>query len=131
MAIVANKADIETAAFEMNVELEFQEPEPVSEAVLDTHSDEVFDAVERTASELALGHVVSFDPRRNRVLLRFDVLGDDDAQIYEKIAEVIRLVLRETGLPLRVARTEVEEIDAEAWAVDLARLRASDEIAAA
>jgi hypothetical protein len=110
----------DTAEFEMNVELELQEPEPVSEDVLDAHADLAGDAIERSAAHLALGHVVSFDIRQCRVLLRFDLLGDSDAEIYEKLAEVIRVILRETGLPLRVARTEVKPITAEDWA-DLER----------
>lgn len=120
-----------TAEFEMNVQLELQETKPVSEEVLDAHSDQVWDAIERGAAELALGHVVSFDLRGSKVLLRFDLLGDTDAEIYEKLAEVIRVILRETGLPLRVARVEAEQIDAEARAADLAKFRSSDEEAAA
>lgn len=108
-----------TAEFEMNVHLELQESEPVTEEVLDVHSDEVWDAIERSAGELALGHVVSLDFRESKICLLFDLLGDTDAEIYEKLAEVIRVILRETGLPLRVARVEAEEIDAEARAADL------------
>lgn len=78
----------------------------------------MWDAIERGASELALGHVVSLDFRESKILLLFDVLGDTDAEIYEKLAEVIRVILRETGLPLRVARVEAREIDAEARAAD-------------
>jgi hypothetical protein len=104
-----------TAEFEMKVELELQEPEPVSEDVLDAHSDEVADAIERGTGELALGHVVSFDVRQSRVVLLFDVLGDSDAEIYEKLAEIVRVILRETGLPLRVAKTEIRPITQADW----------------
>ncbi len=104
-----------TAEFEMNVALELQEPERVVEHVLDAHADEVSDAIERSAAELALGHVISFDVGQSRVLLRFDVLGDSDAEIYEKLAEIVRVILNETGLPLRVAKTEVEPISKEDW----------------
>jgi hypothetical protein len=110
----------DTAEFEMNVDLELQEPKPVSEDILDAHSDRAADAIERSAANLALGHVVSFDIRQQRVLLRFDLLGDSDAEIYEKLAEVIRVILRETGLPLRVAKAEVKPITTEDWA-DLKR----------
>jgi hypothetical protein len=104
-----------TADFETNVELELAEPEPVGEDVLDAHSDEVSDAIEQSAADLALGHVVSFDVRHSRVLVRFDVLGDSDAEIYEKLAEIIRIILRETGLPLRVAKVEVRPITDKDW----------------
>jgi hypothetical protein len=119
-----------TAEFEMNVHLELQEPAPVPEEVLDKHSDEVWDAIERGAGELALGHVVSLDFGASKILLLFDVLGDTDAEIYEKLAEIIRVILRETGLPLRVSRVQAEEIDTEARATDLERFRGSDEQAA-
>jgi hypothetical protein len=104
-----------TAEFEMNIELELQEPEPVPEDVLDAHADEAADAIERNAADLALGHTVSFDVTQSRVLLRFDLLGDTDAEIYEKLAEVIRVILRETGLPLRVAQVEIKPITQEDW----------------
>lgn len=131
MGVMGTKEEIGvTAEFEMNVDLELQELKPVSEDVLDAHSDQVWDAIERSAGDLALGHVVSLDFHKSKILLLFDVLGDDDAEIYEKLAEVIRVILQETGLPLRVARVEAREIDAEARAADLERFRASDEEAA-
>jgi hypothetical protein len=119
-----------TAEFEMNVDLELQESEPVNEEVLDAHSDEVWDAIERSAGDLALGHVVSLDFQESKILLLFDVLGDSDAEIYEKLAEIIRVIRRETELPLRVSRVEAKEIDAEARGADMERSRSTDEVAA-
>ena len=120
-----------TAVVEMNVDLDLRECEPVSEETLDRHSDEVTEALERGGAELALGLVVSLDIPNSTIGLLFDVLGDTDAEIYEKLAEIIRVIRRETGLPLRVARVEAEEIDAEARAADLEKFRGSDEEAAA
>jgi hypothetical protein len=121
-----------TAVVEMNVDLDLREPEPVSEEILDRHSDEVTEVLEREGAELALGLVVSLDIPNSTIGLMFDVLGDTDAEIYEKLAEISRMILRETRLPLRVARVEAKEIDAEARAADRQKQRGgSDQEAAA
>jgi hypothetical protein len=93
------------AEFEMKVELGLREPEPVSEETLDLHGDEVMNALEHGAAEIALGFVISMDIPNRTIEILFDLLGDSDAEIYEKLAEVIRVILRETGLPLRVAKS--------------------------
>jgi hypothetical protein len=130
MVDIDSEVEIE-AEFEMNVDLDLREPEPVDEETLDLHSDAVADALEEKARDLALGLVSSFGIQDSTIGLRFDLLGDEDAEIYEKLAEVIRIIERETKLGLRVSRVEIEEIDAEARAAELARLRGSDEVAAA
>ena len=104
-----------TAESEMNVDLDLREPEPVSEEILDRHGDEVTDALEGSAADLALGHVISIDVPNSTIGILFDVVGDSDAEIYEKLAEIIRVILRETGLPLQVAKTEVKPITQEDW----------------
>lgn len=104
-----------TAEFEMNVDLDLREPEPVSEETLDLHADEVTEALERGATDLALGHVISLDIPNSTIGILFDVLGDSDAEIYEKLAETIRVILRETGLPLRVAKADIRPITEEDW----------------
>ena len=119
------------APVEVNVDLDLREPTPVDERTLDLHSDEVTDALNREAADIALGLVITLDVTNSTIGLCFDVLGDDDAEIFGKIAEVVKVVERETKFHLRLVRTEIAEIDAEEREADLARLCASDEIAAA
>lgn len=119
-----------TAEFEMNVDLDLREPEPVSEETLDLHSDAVSEALDRGAADLALGHVISLDIPTSTIGILFDVLGDSDAEVYEKLAQIVRVILSETGLPLRVSRVEANEIDAAARAADLDRSHGSGQSAA-
>jgi hypothetical protein len=126
MVDINSEVEVE-AEFEMNVDLDLREPGPVDGETLDSHSDAVADVLEEKAGDLALGLAISLGIQNSTIGLRFDLLGDEEAEIYEKLAEVIRIIERETKLGLRVSRVEMAEIDAEARAAELARLRGSDE----
>jgi hypothetical protein len=130
MVDINSEVEVE-ADFEMNIDLDLREPEPVDEETLYLHSDAVADALEEKAGDVALGLAISLGIQDSTIGLRFDLLGDEDAEIYEKLAEVIRIIERETKLGLQVSRVEIEEIDAEERAAELARLRGSDEATAA
>jgi hypothetical protein len=119
------------AEFEMNVDLDLREPAHVDEDTLDRHAEELADVLEENAADLALGLVITLGVQDCTIGLCFDLLGDEDAEIYEKLAEVIQIIERETKLGLRVAKVEIEEIDKAERDAELARMRGSDEVAAA
>ena len=91
---------------EAHVLLEMHMSDPMSEEVLDANSDDVMDALEDHASDLALGPVVALNMGTCSIKLRFDVLGTTDAEIHRRIAEVIAIIERETDLEL--VRSSVE-----------------------
>ena len=93
---------------EANVLIEFRMVEPMSEEVLDANSDDVLEAVENGAADIALGPVLSLNTHTCSIKLRFDVLAENDAQVHERIARVISVILRDTDLELHVSRSEVE-----------------------
>jgi prephenate dehydratase len=93
---------------EANVLIEFQMVEPMSEEVLDANSDDVIEAVEAHAADIALGPVIALNLNSCSIKLRFDVLAANDAEIHKRIAKVIGIVLRETDLELEVSRSSVE-----------------------
>jgi hypothetical protein len=93
---------------EANVLIEFQMVEPMSEEVLDANSDDVIEAVEAHAGDIALGPVISLNMHSCSIKLRFDVLAANDAEIHKRIGKVIAIILRETDLELEVSRSSVE-----------------------
>lgn len=93
---------------EANVLIEFQMVEPMSEEVLDANSDDVMEAVEAHAADIALGPVIALNMNSCSIKLRFDVLAANDAEIHKRIAKVIGIILRETDLELEVSRSSVE-----------------------
>lgn len=98
---------------EANVLIEFQMLEPMSEEVLDANSDDVLEAVEAGAADIALGAAIALNAHTCSIKLRFDVLAENDAQVHEKIAKVIAVIIRDTDLELHVSRSSVEAQDAE------------------
>lgn len=93
---------------EANVLIEFRMVEPMSEEVLDANSDDVIEAVEAHAAEIALGPVVALNLHSCSIKLRFDVLAKNDAEIHKQIGKVIAIILRKTDLELEVSRSSVE-----------------------
>ncbi len=93
---------------EANVVIEFRMVEPMSEEVLDANSDDVFEAVEAHAADIALGPVIAINLHSCSIKLRFDVLAASDAEIHKQIGKVIAIILRETDLELEVSRSSVE-----------------------
>jgi hypothetical protein len=93
---------------EANVVIEFRMVEPMSEEVLDANSDDVIEAVEAHAADIALGPVIALNLHSCSIKLRFDVLAATDADIHKQIGKVIAIILRETDLELEVSRSSVE-----------------------
>lgn len=93
---------------EANVLIELQMLEPMSEEVLDANSDDLLEAVEAGAADIALGPAITLNTHSCAIKLRFDVLAEDDAQVHEKIAKVIEVILRDTDFELHVNRSSVE-----------------------
>jgi hypothetical protein len=93
---------------EANVLIEFRMVEPMSEEVLDANSDDVLEAVEAHAADIALGPVIALNTHSCAIKLRFDVLAANDAEIHEKIGKIIAIILSETDLALQVSRSSVE-----------------------
>lgn len=106
---MASDSKIEKARrSEANVLIEFQMVDPMSEEVLDANSDDVLEAVETGASEIALGPAIALNTESCSIKLRFDVLAENDACVHQRIAEVIEIILRDTDLELHVSRSSVE-----------------------
>jgi hypothetical protein len=93
---------------EANVLLEFRMVDPMSDEVLDANSQDVIDAAVNHAADLALGPALSVNPHTCSIKLRFDVLANDDAEIYERVSKVVAIILRETDLELVLSRSSVE-----------------------
>ena len=97
-----------SAKREANVLIEFEMAEPMSEEVLDANSDDVIDAVEAHAADIALGPVIALNLHSCSIKLRFDVVAANDADIHKQIGKVIAIIFRETDLQLEVSRSSVE-----------------------
>jgi prephenate dehydratase len=93
---------------EANVLIEFEMVEPMSEEVLDANSDDVIEAVEVHAADIALGPVIALNMHSCSIKLRFDVLAANDAEIHKRIGKVIAIILRETDLELEVSQSSVK-----------------------
>ncbi len=94
---------------EAHVLLEMHMADPMSEEVLDANSDDVMDALEAHASDLALGPVVALNMATCSIKLRFNVLGTTDADVHKRIAEVVAIIERETDLELIRSSVESRE----------------------
>jgi hypothetical protein len=105
---------------EAHVLLEMVMADPMSEEVLDANSDDVMDALENHASDLALGPVVALNMATCSIKLRFDVLGSTDASIHKRIAQVIAVIERETDLEMVRSRVESREETTDSPTGDLA-----------
>jgi hypothetical protein len=96
---ITNKSDNNDIEMrEVNVVLELRMQDAMSEDVLDANSDDVLDAVQEQGAEIALGPTVSLNTRTSSILLRFDVLAENDAGIYRKVAEAIEIIEAHTDL---------------------------------
>jgi hypothetical protein len=93
---------------EANVLIEFEMVEPMSEEVLDANSNDVIEAVEAHAADIALGPVLALNLHSCSIKLRFDVVAANDADIHKQIGKVIAIIFRETDLQLEVSRSSVE-----------------------
>lgn len=109
----SHKKDVEREA---NVLIEFRMTEPMSEEVLDANSDDVLEAVEAHAGNIALGPAIAINMHTCSIKLRFDVLAKSDAEIYKQVAKVIAIILRETDLELQVSRSSIEAQQEEEFA---------------
>ncbi|HEY3436016.1 MAG TPA: hypothetical protein VGK41_10225, partial [Solirubrobacterales bacterium] len=76
--------------------------------VLDANSEDVIEAVEAHAADIALGPVISLNLHSCSIKLRFDVLAANDAEIHKRIGKVISIILRETDLELQVSQSSVK-----------------------
>lgn len=83
--------------------------DPMSEEVLDANSDDVMDAVEHHAADIALGPVVALNMATCSIKLRFNVLATTDAEVHKRIAEVISIIERETDLVMIRSSVESRE----------------------
>jgi prephenate dehydratase len=106
---MAEDSKIEKArSSEANVLIEFRMVDAMSEEVLDANSDDVLEAVEAGAADIALGAAIALNTHTCSIKLRFDVLAENDAEVHQKIAEVIAVILRDTDFELHVNRSSVE-----------------------
>jgi hypothetical protein len=109
--VASKKSNSEASSREANVLLEFRMVDPMSAEVLDANSEDVIDAVINHAADLALGPALAVNPHTCSIKLRFDVLAEDDAGIYERVSKVVGIIVRETDLELVVSRSSVEAHD--------------------
>jgi acyl-CoA synthetase (NDP forming) len=94
---------------ETNVLLEFRMQDPMSAEVLDRNSDDVLEAVEKHAADIALGPAIAINPNECAIKLRFDCVGRSKAQIYRQIAKVLSVLEKETDLHFLAVHSDVED----------------------
>lgn len=92
---------------EANVLIELRCEDPISEEVLDANSDDVLDAVEAHAGDIALGPAIALNVRNRAIKLRFDVLAQTDAQIYKQIAKVVTTIEKHTDVVITASQSSV------------------------
>jgi hypothetical protein len=97
MGVARDKARA-NGPLEANVVLELRLPEATSEEVLDANSDDVLEAVEQHASNVALGPTISLNLEHCAIRLRFDVLADHMPEVHKKIAQVLGIIEKRTDL---------------------------------
>lgn len=105
---------------EAHVLLEMVMADPMSEEVLDANSDDVMDALENHASDLALGPVVALNMATCSIKLRFNVLGATDAEIHKRIGKIIAVIERKTDLEMIRSSVESREDVADSPTGDMA-----------
>jgi hypothetical protein len=99
---------------EANVVLELRCQDPVSEEVLDANSDDVLEAVEQHAADIALGPAIAVNEHENAIKLRFDLIASTAAEVHQQISAVMAVIERETDLVFRSARSAYESSDDDA-----------------
>lgn len=110
MRLMTNRENSRELSREANVLLELRTREAMSEEALDMSSDELLEAVGDGAAGIALGPAVALNLQASAIKLRFDVLGGTDLEIHERVAGVLAIIERDTGLVL--ARSSVETCSA-------------------
>jgi hypothetical protein len=108
MASDSKKDSVRQRQTEANVLIEFRMVEPMSEEVLDANCDDILEAVEGGAADIALGAAIALNEHENCIKLRFDVLAKDDVEIYKKLAKVLRVIIRDTALKIEVSKSSIE-----------------------
>lgn len=93
---------------EANVVLELYWRDPISEEVLDANSDDVLEAVEKHAADIALGPAIAVNEHEGAIKLRFDLMVGTVAEVHEKISAVVAVIERETDLVIEAMRSAVE-----------------------
>lgn len=101
------KKTAKQAQREANVLLELQMHAAMSEELLDANSDDVIEAVQKYASDVALGATISLNLADCAILLRFDLLAANDADIYKQIAKVVAVLEKRTDLSFESSRSNV------------------------
>lgn len=88
--------------------MELRIQDPISIEVLDANSDDVLDAVEAHASDVALGPALALNPEERAIKLRFDVVAENDAAVYRQISRVVAVIEKHTDLSFVSSRSNVE-----------------------
>ncbi len=94
---------------EANVLLVFQMQDPMSAEVLDQNSDDVLEAVEKHAGDIALGPAIAVNPGECAIKLRFDCIGRSKAAVYKQIAKVLAVIEKETDISFVGVHSDVED----------------------
>jgi hypothetical protein len=93
---------------EANVVLAMVPHNPVSFEVLDANADDVLEAVQNHAADVALGPAVSLQMEVPTILLRFDVIAETYADVYHRVAEVMAAVTEHTDICFERSHSDVE-----------------------
>jgi hypothetical protein len=93
---------------EANVLIELRMSDAMSEDVLDANSDDVLEAVQKYAADIALGPTLSLNLHECAIKLRFDVVARTDAEVYKQLAKVVAVIERHTDLCFESSRSMVE-----------------------
>ena len=96
------------ATREANVLLELIAPAPMSIGLLDANSDDVLEAVQAHARDIALGPTISLRTADAAILLRFDLLIGSEAEAYHRVGSVMEVIERHSGLRFARSRSEIE-----------------------
>lgn len=95
-------------AREANVLIELIAGLPTSLDALDVSSDDVLEAVQAHAHDIALGPTISLRMADGAILLRFDVLIQSEAAAYRHVARVMEIIDEHTDLSVAHSRSEIE-----------------------
>lgn len=110
---MAKNGNIKKAMSEANVLLTLAMEDPMSFEVLDANSNDVLEAVEKHAAEVALGPTISLDMKECAILVRFDVTATSEAMAYRKIATVLGAIEKNTALVFTRSASAVEASNGE------------------
>jgi hypothetical protein len=92
---------------EANVEFNLRLRGPLANTAIDAYSDDVLDALEKHAADLALGPAALVDFDEPSISLEFFVLADTPAEVHQKLAAIAAILEREVDLPLSSTHTTV------------------------